>query len=47
MFPLPVLLDVKGPLELEVGLVVVVDELGCGVVMATSHHAGWCGFRFN
>jgi hypothetical protein len=36
---LPVLLDVKGPLELQVGLLVIIDELGDGVVMATGHHA--------
>ncbi len=36
---LPVLLDVKGPLELEVRLVVVVDELGDGFVVASAEHA--------
>lgn len=35
---LPVLGDVEGPLELQVGVVVVVDELRHGVVVATSDH---------
>lgn len=36
---LPILFDVKGPFEFEVGLLVVVDEFGDGVVVATCHHA--------
>jgi hypothetical protein len=32
---LPVLLDLKAPFELEMGVVVVVDELGSGCVLAT------------
>lgn len=36
---LPVLLDVECPFEGEVVLVVVVDELGDGVVVATGDHA--------
>lgn len=36
---LPVLGDVEGPLEVEVGVVVVVDELGYSVVVATGDHA--------
>lgn len=40
---LPVLLDVEGPLELQVGLLIVIDELGDGVVVTTSHHARRCG----
>jgi hypothetical protein len=39
---LPVLLDVKGPLELQVGRLVVIDELRDGVVMATGHHTRRC-----
>jgi hypothetical protein len=35
----PVLLDVEGPLELKMGMVVVVNKLGDGLVVATSHHA--------
>ena len=35
----PVLLDVEGPGELQVGLVVVVDELGHSGVVATAEHA--------
>ena len=37
---LPVLGNVKGPLELEMGVVVVIHELGDGVVVATGDHAG-------
>jgi hypothetical protein len=40
----PVLLDVKGPLELQMGVVVIVDELGDGFVVATAEHAGGSGF---
>jgi hypothetical protein len=40
----PVLLDVKGPLELQMGVVVIVDELGDGLVVATAEHAGRSGF---
>lgn len=35
----PVLLDVEGPLELEVRLVVVVDEFGDGLVVSSADHA--------
>lgn len=42
-FRLPVLLDVEGPLKLQVSLLVVIDELGHGVVVTTSHHARGCG----
>lgn len=42
---LPVLLDVEAPLKLEMSLVVIVDELGNGVVVPTEHHTGWCGLR--
>jgi hypothetical protein len=44
---LPVLLDVKGPVKLEVRLVVVIDELGHGVVVAASNHACWSRLRFD
>ena len=40
--PLPVLLDVKGPLELQVRVLVVVNELGHGVVVPAGHHARRC-----
>lgn len=36
---LPVLGDVEGPFEEEVGVVVIVDELGHGVVVAAGDHA--------
>jgi hypothetical protein len=36
---LPVLLDVKGPLELEVLVLVVVGEDGDGLVVAAEEHA--------
>lgn len=42
--PLPVLLDVERPLELQVGVVVVVGELGHGLVVPASQHAGRGGF---
>jgi hypothetical protein len=35
----PVLLDVERPLELQMDVVVVVDELGDGLVVATAEHA--------
>lgn len=41
---LPVLLDVKGPLELEVLVLVVVGEDGDGLVVAAEEHARGCGF---
>lgn len=40
VFTLPVLADVEAPLELEMGLLVVIDEAGHGVVMAAREHAG-------
>lgn len=40
---LPVLLDVEGPLELQVAVVVVVGELRDSLVVATAHHAGGSG----
>jgi hypothetical protein len=40
----PVLLDIEGPLELQMGVVVVVDEFGDGLVVATTEHAGGSGF---
>jgi hypothetical protein len=40
----PVLLNVERPLELEMGLVVIVDELGDGGVVATAEHARGGGF---
>jgi hypothetical protein len=43
----PVLLDIKRPLELQVGVVVVVDELGDSLVVATTEHARWGGLRLN
>lgn len=39
---LPVLLDVERPLELEMGVVVVVDEFGHGIIVAAGQHAGGC-----
>ena len=36
---LPVLGDVEAPLELEVLLLVIIDEAGDGVVVATGEHA--------
>lgn len=36
---LPILFDVEGPLEEEMGVVVIVKELGDCVVVATSDHA--------
>ena len=41
---LPILLDVEGPGELQVSLVVIVDELGDGGVVATAEHTGGSGF---
>ena len=46
-YPLPVLLDVERPLELQMGLVVVVDEFGNGGVVATAEHARGSGFGFD
>lgn len=40
----PVLLDVERPLELQVDLVVVVDKLGEGCVVAATKHARGSGF---
>ena len=40
----PVLLDVERPLELQMGVVVIVDELGDGLVVAAEEHARGCGF---
>ena len=39
----PILLDVEGPGELQVSLVVVVNELGHGGVVATAEHARGSG----
>jgi hypothetical protein len=39
----PVLLDVERPLELQMGLVVIVDELRNSGVVATAEHARWSG----
>ena len=39
---LPVLLDVESPLKLQMRLVVVVDELGDSLVVASGEHAGGC-----
>lgn len=36
---LPVLGNVEGPLEGQMGLLVVVDEVGSGIVVAASQHA--------
>jgi hypothetical protein len=35
----PVLLDVERPFELQVGVLIVIDELGDGLVVATAEHA--------
>lgn len=40
----PVLLDVERPLELQMCVVVIVDELGDSLVVATAEHAGGGGF---
>jgi hypothetical protein len=40
----PVLLDVEGPLELQMGVVVIVDEFGDGLIVAAAEHAGGGGF---
>ena len=37
---LPVLGDVKAPLKVEMGLLVVVDKARNGIVVATGKHAG-------
>jgi hypothetical protein len=39
----PILLDIEGPLELQMGVVIIVDELGNGLIVATAEHAGWSG----
>lgn len=36
---LPVLLDVKGPFELQMRLIVVVDEFGDSLVVSAAEHA--------
>lgn len=36
---LPVLGDVEGPLEEEVGVVIIIEELGDSVVVAAGNHA--------
>ena len=38
--PSPVLGNVKGPLELQVGMVIIIDKLGDGIVVTTGNHAG-------
>jgi hypothetical protein len=43
----PVLFDIERPLELEMGVVVIVDKFGDGFVVAAAEHAGWSGFGFN
>jgi hypothetical protein len=43
----PVLLDVERPLELQMDVVVVIDELGDGGVVATGEHAGRCSLGFD
>lgn len=43
----PVLLDVERPLELEVGLVVIVDKLGDGRVVAAAEHTRGSGLGFD
>jgi hypothetical protein len=40
----PVLLDVERPLELQVSVVVIIDELGNGLVVATTEHTRRGGF---
>jgi len=44
---LPVFLDVERPGELQMGLLVIVDELGDGGVVATAEHTGGSGFGFD
>lgn len=44
---LPLLDDVEGPVELEVGLLVIIDEGGCSGVVTTSDHTGWGIFFSN
>lgn len=41
---LPFLGDIEGPLELQVRLLVVVDEVGDGVVVAAGEHTRGCVF---
>jgi hypothetical protein len=43
----PVLLDIERPLELQMGVLVVVDELGDGLVVATAEHARRGGLGLN
>lgn len=43
----PVLLDIERPLELQVGVVVIIDEFGEGFVVAAADHARRGGFGFN
>lgn len=43
----PILLDVEGPLELQVGVLVIVDKLGHGFVVATAEHTRGCGLRLD
>ncbi len=38
MSSFPVLLDIERPLELQVDMIVIVDKLGDGGVVATSKH---------
>lgn len=47
-FPLPILLYLKSPVKLQVRLVVVVNELGNGTILATAQHARGrsIGFEF-
>lgn len=35
----PVLRDIKRPFELEMGVIVIVNELGNGIVVSSSNHA--------
>ena len=44
---LPVLFDVERPLEFQVGVVVIIDKLGDGIVMGASHHSAGRFFRFD
>lgn len=38
---LPVFLDIEGPLELQMRLVVVVDELRDSFIVASTNHTRW------
>jgi hypothetical protein len=44
---LPVLLNVKGPLKLQVSVIVIVGEFGNGIVVTTSHHTRRSSFRLD